>query len=51
MKLGSSNLENAAKKLYGRGAVDLRRDFIDELIEKAPYASFGVQRVKEENEE
>ena len=48
MKPGSSNLENAAKKLYGRGAVDQRKEFIGELIDQQPYASFGVQRVKEE---
>ena len=50
MKPGSSNLERAAKKLYGRGAIDERKEFIGELIDQQPYASFGVQRVKEETE-
>jgi|LULG01.1.fsa_nt_gb hypothetical protein len=48
MKPGSSNLENAAKKLYGRGAVEQRKDLIDELIEKQPYASFGIQKKTED---
>ena len=49
MRLGSSSLESAAKKLYGRGAMDLRKEFIDKLIEKQPYASFGIKKTKEED--
>ena len=44
MKPGSSSLEKAARKLYGRGSMDERKEFIDELIAHEPYASFGVQK-------
>lgn len=44
LKLGVRNIENASKKLFGRSEKADREAWVGELVDKQPYASFGVER-------